>query len=105
MKHTALRRTLAALLLIAACCLPAEASTSHRKRTTTSTRKAPVPRSRSAKADFLRQSGYPHGRPGYVVDHIIPLACGGADAPYNMQWQSIDDAKAKDKVERKGCSR
>lgn len=24
--------------------------------------------------------------PGYHVDHITPLACGGADAPYNMQW-------------------
>jgi hypothetical protein len=38
-----------------------------------------------------------------VVDHIKPLACGGADAPSNMQWQSVTAAKAKDKVERKGC--
>lgn len=42
--------------------------------------------------------------PGYVVDHIAALACGGADSPGNMQWQSEADGKAKDKWERKGCS-
>jgi hypothetical protein len=52
----------------------------------------------------MRQSGYPNGRPGYVVDHIVPLASGGADAPSNMQWQTIEDAKAKDKVERRGST-
>ena len=41
--------------------------------------------------------------PGYVVDHVKPLACGGADAPSNMQWQTVAAGKAKDKVERKGC--
>jgi len=51
----------------------------------------------------MRQTGYSHGRPGYVVDHIVPLACGGADAPSNMQWQTVEAAKAKDKVERIGC--
>jgi hypothetical protein len=29
------------------------------------------------------------------VDHIIPLKRGGADAPWNMQWQTIADGKAK----------
>jgi hypothetical protein len=62
-----------------------------------------IKRSPAAKEAFERQSGYPHGRPGYVVDHIKPLACGGADDPSNMQWQSIADAKAKDKVERQDC--
>lgn len=62
-----------------------------------------IQRNADAKKQFMRQSGYPHGRPGYVVDHIVPLACGGADAPSNMQWQSKADAKAKDKVERRGC--
>jgi hypothetical protein len=42
--------------------------------------------------------------PGYVKDHIKPLACGGPDAPSNMQWQTIRDAKAKDKWETKGCA-
>ena len=37
--------------------------------------------------------------PGYVVDHIIALKRGGADAPENMQWQTIAEAKAKDKIE------
>ncbi|MDD8018261.1 MAG: HNH endonuclease signature motif containing protein [Bacteroidota bacterium] len=48
----------------------------------------------------MKQSGYPHGRPGYVVDHIVPLANGGSDSPSNMQWQTKADAKAKDKWER-----
>lgn len=39
----------------------------------------------------------------YIIDHIKPLACGGADHPSNMQWQTKADAKAKDKWERKGC--
>lgn len=38
---------------------------------------------------------------GYIIDHIKPLACGGLDTPKNMQWQTIEDAKAKDKWERK----
>jgi hypothetical protein len=43
--------------------------------------------------------------PGYVKDHIIPLACGGPDAPSNMQWQTIRKARAKDKWKAKGCAR
>lgn len=58
-----------------------------------------IKRSEEAKEEFMRQSGYPHGRPGYVVDHIVPLKRGGADSPGNMQWQTIPDAKAKDKWE------
>jgi hypothetical protein len=38
-----------------------------------------------------------------VVDHVKPLACGGADAPGDMQWQTVAAAKAKDKWERIGC--
>lgn len=37
--------------------------------------------------------------PGYVIDHIQPLKRGGADAPYNMQWQTIENGKAKDRTE------
>jgi hypothetical protein len=47
----------------------------------------------------MTQTGHPHGRPGYVVDHIIPLKRGGADAPWNMQWQTIAEGKAKDATE------
>ena len=41
---------------------------------------------------------------GYVIDHVVPLDCGGADAPSNMQWQTTADGKAKDKVEREGAN-
>lgn len=40
---------------------------------------------------------------GYVIDRIIPPVCGGAEDPANMQWQTIAEAKAKDKWERIGC--
>jgi len=43
--------------------------------------------------------------PGYVKDHVLPLACGGSDAVSNLQWQTIRDAKAKDKWETRGCAR
>ena len=62
-----------------------------------------IVRSEEAKHAFETQTGFPHGRSGYVVDHIKPLACGGADEPSNMQWQTVAEAKAKDKWERKGC--
>jgi hypothetical protein len=58
-----------------------------------------IQRSEAAKHEFMRTSGYPHGRPGYIVDHIVPLKRGGCDCPSNMQWQTIQDAKAKDKWE------
>jgi hypothetical protein len=35
------------------------------------------------------------------VDHINLLAKGGLDDPSNMQWQTIQAAKEKDKWERK----
>jgi hypothetical protein len=47
----------------------------------------------------MKQTGYPHGRKGYVIDHIVPLKKGGCDCPSNMQWQTKADAKAKDKWE------
>ena len=47
----------------------------------------------------MKQTGYPHGRLGYVIDHTIPPKRGGADKPSNMQWQTKAAAKAKDKWE------
>jgi hypothetical protein len=58
-----------------------------------------IVRSEAAKHEFWRESDYPHGRPGYVVDHIVPLKRGGCDCPSNMQWQTVAEAKAKDKWE------
>ncbi|HWG22007.1 MAG TPA: HNH endonuclease signature motif containing protein [Terracidiphilus sp.] len=65
-----------------------------------------IRRSAAAKDAFKRQQPCPStGRisgacPGYVIDHVKPLECGGADAPSNMQWQTVADGKAKDKTER-----
>lgn len=64
-----------------------------------------IQRSASAKTEFKRQNpcpatGSPKGKcPGYVIDHIIALKRGGADSPDNMQWQTTEEAKAKDKWE------
>jgi hypothetical protein len=68
-------------------------------------------RSRTARAEFVRTNPCPAtGKtkgacPGYVVDHKKALACGGADKPSNMQWQTTQDARDKDKWERKECSK
>jgi hypothetical protein len=62
-----------------------------------------IQRSDAARHAFARQTGFPNGRPGWVIDHIVPLVCGGRDAPSNMQWQTIAEAKAKDKIERRAC--
>jgi hypothetical protein len=80
-----------------------KSTSSHRKsssRCTTCPRDShgKIKRSPEARKNFERQTGYPHGRKGYVIDHIVPLACGGADAPSNMQWQTKAEAKAKDKT-------
>lgn len=40
---------------------------------------------------------------GYVIDRIIPRRCGGADEPSNMQWQTIAEARAKNRWDRIGC--
>ncbi len=47
------------------------------------------PRHRATVIEFEKLTGYPHGRPGFVVDHILPLCAGGADAVSNMQWQPV----------------
>ena len=44
--------------------------------------------------------------PGWAIDHVIPLACGGVDAVYNMQWlpNEIKNQKgefSKDHFERR----
>ena len=37
--------------------------------------------------------------PGYVIDHVTPLKRNGPDAPSNMQWQTIEEGRAKDRWE------
>lgn len=68
-------------------------------------RTVPNVRSSASRREFQRLKACPStGKatgacPGYVVDHIVPLKRGGLDAPSNMQWQTIAEAKAKDRVE------
>ncbi|MDZ4796872.1 MAG: HNH endonuclease signature motif containing protein [Bryobacteraceae bacterium] len=62
-------------------------------------------RSSSARAAFRKKHPCPAtGKstgacPGYVIDHIRPLKRGGPDTPANMQWQTLQAARAKDRVE------
>jgi hypothetical protein len=67
-----------------------------------------IKRSPVSRADFRRQNPCPStGRtsgicPGFVIDHRTALKRGGADEPAkpaNMQWMSVVEAKAKDRVE------
>lgn len=64
-----------------------------------------IARSEESKDEFKKSHPCPStGKssgacPGYVIDHVVPLKRGGADAPSNMQWQTTRAAKAKDKVE------
>ena len=66
-----------------------------------------IKRSAAAKNEFKRQHPCPStGRssgacPGYVIDHVRALECGGPDTSSNMQWQTVADGKAKDKIERR----
>lgn len=41
--------------------------------------------------------------PGWAIDHVIPLACGGCDAVSNLQWLPLDlkaGKRGKDRFER-----
>lgn len=86
-----------AILLALAVALPTAEASPHR--------------SHAAVAAFKRAqpcpaTGQPRGRcPGYIVDHVVPLCAGGPDKPSNMQWQTVADAKAKDRTERAMCKK
>lgn len=65
---------------------------------------SPPPRLRAVIRAFLVATGYPQGRPGYVVDHKIPLCAGGPDAADNLQWQPRAASYQKDVFERTLCA-
>lgn len=48
---------------------------------------------------FKRLTGFPHGRPGYIINHMRPLHCHGADLPSNMVWEDSAFAHLQDRVE------
>lgn len=72
---------------------------------------AQVSRSSAARAEFQRlhpcpATGAPRGAcPGWQVDHVEPLKCGGPDTPANMQWLTIEEHKLKTKREARLCRR
>jgi hypothetical protein len=84
-----------------------KAAQSNRPKCSACTRdaKGRIARSATATRDYRKShpcpaTGKTSGAcPGYVIDHVVPLKRGGADAPGNMQWQTAAAAKAKDKVE------
>ena len=72
---------------------------------------AKQPRKPAAKAEFQREHPCPvtnkrRGRcPGYQIDHVTPLKCGGADHYSNMQWLTIQEHKKKTAREARWCRR
>lgn len=66
-------------------------------------------RSRAVRAKFQRETPCPSTNsqtgacPGWIVDHVKPLCAGGPDEPGNMQWQTVEDARMKDREERTLC--
>ena len=54
-----------------------------------------IARSPEARQEFMTQTGYPHGRPGYVADHVIPLKRGWSArcaAAAKSTWCDRDEA-------------
>ena len=112
-------RIILLLILVAGAAWPAPAAKARTAspKSAVKAKKAPVKRpprprikrSAAARRQFEASHPCPSTRrrngscPGYIIDHVVPLACGGADAPGNMQWQTLAAAKAKDKWERSGC--
>lgn len=75
-----------------------------------------IKRSTAQRAMFVRDWPCPATHevtgscPGWAVDHIIPLAVGGCDAPQNMQWlplviKACASPGCKDRWERKVYAR
>lgn len=66
---------------------------------------AKIKRSSAARAEFKRHNPCPANSrprgpcPGYIIDHVIALKRGGPDAASNMQWQTVAEAKEKDRWE------
>jgi hypothetical protein len=51
----------------------------------------------TARKDFMKQSGHPERRPGYVIEYNIPLADEGRYSADNMNWVKIEDARKTEK--------
>jgi hypothetical protein len=66
-------------------------------------------RSPGVKAEFRRLQACPitgeHKGPcpGFEIDHIQALVCGGRDEVDNLQWLPVDDHREKTRRDMKGC--
>lgn len=66
-------------------------------------------RSQALRAEFQRthpcpSTGETRGAcPGYQVDHREALVCGGRDELGNLQWLTVEEHRAKTRVEVKLC--
>lgn len=96
------------LALILALSIPSAFARGHNSNYCYSCARTPsgkIKRSPEARYEFkhsqaCKSTGRSSGAcPGYVIDHVQALKHGGADAPYNMQWQTKEAAKEKDKRE------
>ena len=63
-------------------------------------RGTPLRFGRFAATILVRQQGsLPADVLDYVIDHVQALRHGGSDMPGNMAWQTVSEARAKDRVE------
>jgi hypothetical protein len=68
-------------------------------------------RDRNVPAEFQRQFPCPStGKttgacPGWNKDHHIPLCAGGPDTVANLNWMTVEDHKAKTKLDMQECRR
>lgn len=68
-----------------------------------------IERSAAVKSEFRHTHPCPStGRvtgacPGWQVDHIQALKCGGQDSADNMQWLTIQAHKEKTRRDMRGC--
>jgi hypothetical protein len=62
-------------------------------------RRGHIARSGAVLHQFKVRTGYPHGRPGFQIDHVWPLKRGGCDCVDNLQWLSVADKARKDAIE------
>ncbi|HYC00384.1 MAG TPA: HNH endonuclease signature motif containing protein [Ramlibacter sp.] len=66
-------------------------------------------RSPTIRAEFMRQQPCPSTGatrgpcPGWQVDHIEALVCGGRDELGNLQWLPVQQHKEKTRAEVKLC--
>lgn len=99
-------------LLAAFVCLPAVAADPRVCGPAPRASDGNIMRSRTVLRDFKALYPCPSTRrstgacPGWALDHVIPLACGGCDAVGNLQWlpdsiKSASTPSAKDRFERR----